>query len=359
VTDSAGYDQPDDILDITVLDVGHGNSALVRDGSKCAIIDAAPGPMVPDELDRSKCDHIEHLVISHSDRDHAGGGVRLLLDNARTVGTVWFNPDGQKRTDIWQRLLYAVQTRYRRGGLNGHQMIHTETGQAIRCGRAHLEVRHPSILMTGTGPTSHSAGFGRLDTNTLSVVIRVHLADTPVALLAADMDKTALEHIQDNKHDLTAPVLVFPHHGGLPGNADPYEFAHTLATLVQPELVIFSINSGQKPANPDPRIISGVRQAAPNAHIACTQLSIHCHNKGSSAPSEHLGPRPAAGRKTGRCCAGTISITRTADGLLYEPPIAGHKSFVTTFVNTPLCQPKTKLPTPRPAAETTPSATLR
>ena len=354
MTDIASSAKSGDTLDITILDVGHGNSAVIRDGKQCAVIDAAPGSVVPDELDRTECEHIEHLIISHSDRDHSGGGPCLILDDARTVGTVWFNPDGLKQTDIWERLLRAVYTRQRRGGLAGHQMIHTETGKTLRCGRARLEVSHPSILMAGSGPTTHTSAFGRLEANTVSVVIRVHLGDQPVALLAADMDGKALEHIQENDQELVAPVLVFPHHGGLPGTADPREFARTLATLVKPELVIFSIKSVQRPANPNPHILSGVRAAAPNAHIACTQLSVHCHEQDAPAPSLHLAARPAAGLKSGRCCAGTITITKTSTGLVYEPPIAEHERFVASFVSTPLCGNETNLPRQRPAAETAP-----
>jgi beta-lactamase superfamily II metal-dependent hydrolase len=351
VSDIFNSEEPKDVLDITILDVGHGNSALVRDGKRCAVVDAAPGTMVLDELDRIECDHIEHLIISHSDKDHSGGGPGLILDDARTVGTVWFNPDGQKQTEIWERLLRAVYTRQRRGGLGGHQIIHTETGQILRCGRAFLEVLHPSILMAGTGPTSRKTAFGSLYANTLSVVIRVHLGGDPVALLAADMDGNALQHILENQRELTARVLVFPHHGGLPGTADPHDFARTLAALVQPELVIFSIKSVQRPANPNPRIVSGVRVAVPQAHIACTQLSIHCHKQSSSAPSSHLGPRPAAGRENNRCCAGTITVTQTNGGLIYEPLIADHKRFVASFVSTPLCQNETVLPKQRPPSD--------
>lgn len=349
--DNASAASDDDILDVTVLDVGHGNSAVVRDGGRCAVIDAAPGDMVLAELERIKCTHIEHLVISHSDKDHAGGGPKLLLDDARTVGTVWFNTDSEKQSKIWHRLLRAVHTRMRRGGLGGHQMIHTETGQTLRCGRAMLEIHHPSILMAGTGPTGRLSEFGTLETNTLSVVVRVHLAGKAAVLLAADIDGVALQHIRENRHHLAAPVLVFPHHGGLPGGAAPQEFARTLTEMVQPEIVIFSIRSGQRPTNPNPSIMSGVREGAPRAHIACTQLSVHCHRQDSPVPNEHLGLRAASGRKSGRCCAGTITITHTPSGLVYDPPIEGHSRFVASFVDTPLCRAEATVPAARAASE--------
>ncbi|MEU3665169.1 ComEC/Rec2 family competence protein [Streptomyces virginiae] len=337
--------QPEADLAVTVLDVGHGNSAVVRDGSTCAVIDAAPGDIVQRELDRVGCKHIEHLIISHSDQDHAGGGPQILLDPLRTVGTAWFNTDAMKNTRIWERLIRAVHTRYRSGGFGGHQMLHTETSQTLHCGRARLEVCHPSFLMAATGPTETSPTFGKLATNTVSIVVRVHLEEEPAVLFAADMDAVALQHIQENGHQLSAPVLVFPHHGGLPGNADPQSFAKELTELVAPRLVIFSIRGGLRPANPNREIMEGVRLAAPDAHIACTQLSVHCHEESQLVTDRHLAVLPAAGRKSGRSCAGSVTVARVEAGLRFDPPLETHRSFVDGgSVTSPLC----RLPIPGP-----------
>ncbi|MGO4456835.1 ComEC/Rec2 family competence protein [Streptomyces sp. M-16] len=342
--------QPERDLAVTILDVGHGNSAVVRDGSTCAVIDAAPGDIVQRELDRVECRHIEHLIISHSDQDHAGGGPQILLDPLRTVGTAWFNPDARKNSRIWERLIRAVHTRHRRGGFGGHQMLHTETPQTLLCGRARLEVCHPSFLMAGTGPTDTSPTFGKLDTNTVSIVVRVHLEDEPAVLLAADMDAVALKHIRENGHQLSAPVLVFPHHGGLPGKADPQSFAKELTELVAPRLIIFSIRGGLRPANPHREIMAGVRLAAPDAHIACTQLSVHCHEEKQLVTDRHLAVLPAAGRKSGRACAGSVTVARIEAGLHFDPPLESHRSFVDGgSVANPLC--RLPIPGPRKAAD--------
>lgn len=322
-------------LEVTILDVGHGNSALVRDGSRCAVIDAEPGVKVADELDRVQCEHIEHLILSHSDADHAGGGLALLLDESRTVGTVWFNADSRKNSKIWERLLRAVQTRFDKGGLGSHQMIHTATGKEISCGRARMEVCHPSVIMAGTGPKRRTE-FGELTANTLSVVIRVHLDEHPIALLAADIDGIALQHIQDNGHELSAPVLVFPHHGGKPGKHAPYDFAKALTELVQPEVVIFSIRGGSRPANPQPEIVRGVRNAIPEVHIACTQLSTHC--RASHSPGS---------RDRDQCCAGTLSVRLTSKGLTYTPSLSEHRQFISLRVPAPLCRKELAEPPPR------------
>ncbi|UGY90773.1 ComEC/Rec2 family competence protein [Streptomyces gobiensis] len=332
-------------LDITILDVGHGNAAVVRDGTRCAVVDATPGDVVLTELERVGIERIEHLVISHADNDHAGGSLGLLLDDTRTLGVIWFNADGQKNSRTWERFRRAVWTRHRRGGCDGIRSIHTETGETLICGRARLEVCHPSILMAASGPTGHAPEFGTLTSNTLSVVVRVHLAEQPTALLAADMDAVAFRHIQETGRDLRAPVLVFPHHGGLPGKSvDAREFAQSLAAMVAPELVIFSIVGGLRPANPQPDIMSGVRHGAPEAHIACTQLSVHCHRPGEPVPEEHLALRPAAGRKNSRCCAGSVTVSRVGDELHIDPPLSRHTDFIGARVEQPLCRVTAVIP---------------
>ncbi|MGW4812182.1 ComEC/Rec2 family competence protein [Kitasatospora cineracea] len=339
-----------DSLGVTILDVGHGNSAVVHDGSLCAVIDAGRSSTVPQaELERRKVSRMVHLVLSHGDEDHIGGSPALLLDDAFTIGTVWFNPDWRKDTAVWNRLLMAVKMRKRRGGLGGHQMITTETGQLLRCGRARLEVLHPDSTMVLGGDASQPSQHGPLTSNSTSVVIRVHLDEQPVALLAADVDTVGLAHIVDSQQELTAPVLVFPHHGGLPGtNRMPRKFARKLTELVSPDLVIFSIGGGLRPRNPHQEIVAGVREAAPEAHIACTQLSAHCHNKDQKVTDDHLAQRPAAGRVGGRCCAGTISVTADAGELFYDPPLEKHRDFVTVSVESAQC--RVLLPLPRQRA---------
>ncbi|MFD6249154.1 hypothetical protein ACFWGG_28920, partial [Streptomyces roseolus] len=85
--------------------------------------------------------------------------------------------------------------------------------------------------------------------------------------------------------------------------------------------------------------------AAPDAHIACTQLSAHCHEAGSPPPSEgHLSKAMARGRSASRCCAGSIVITRTENGFEYAPPLSRHGDFVLALVpgtgtgTLPLCR---------------------
>ena len=111
-----------------------------------------------------------------------------------------------------------------------------------------------------------------------------------------------------NKAELDAPILVYPHHGGLPGNMGPSGFAATLLPLGQPDRIIFSIGRGRY-GTPDPLTVGSIRAACPDARIICTQLSEHCSRIPPAIPAAtHLAPTFAQGRLRGACCGGTIIV---------------------------------------------------
>ena len=51
---------------LTILDVGHGNSAVLHDSHAIFIFDAGPGSTLNEYLRESGIDEIDALLISHS-----------------------------------------------------------------------------------------------------------------------------------------------------------------------------------------------------------------------------------------------------------------------------------------------------
>ncbi|CAL9510216.1 hypothetical protein SUDANB32_03609 [Streptomyces sp. enrichment culture] len=334
-------------LEAVVLDVGHGNCTVLRDGDRCAVVDAAPGSTLFDELEQQGIKTVEHLVLSHADLDHMGNAVKLLWDQRFSVKALWYNPDGMKSSKAWERLARQALLMYRSGQLPPPQPVHSATGDSLSFGRVKVQVLHPDIELWTHGPTKQSTSLGMLTANTLSVVLHVSLSAEPAALLAADIDALALERMLDLDGIPKAPVLVFPHHGGLCGDGDPKRFAKALCDAVQPDVVLFSMARGGRYENPNPQIVEGVRESAPNAHIACTQLSSHCHKDIVMMSRQDLSRRPAAGRSTGACCAGSVSVEWTDSGIQLHPTPGTHRAFV-DLVTDPLCR-RAPVPGPRSA----------
>jgi hypothetical protein len=152
--------------------------------------------------------------------------------------------------------------------------------------------------------------------NRWSAVIRLVVAGESVVLFGGDIDRTALDRLLDSRRSLSAMVLVFPHHGGHPGEADARLFARDLTSAVKPDIVLFSMGRGRFD-NPLPSILRGVRQAAPDAYVLCTQLSKGCASQPFKGRMQHS---PSAGEASGFSCHGTFRLP------IPPPPATGGRT---------------------------------
>jgi competence protein ComEC len=281
---------------------------------------------------------IEHLLLSHADEDHIGGAEALLGHPELRIGTLWVNPNSRQYSATYIDLLTVARDKQLRGELQVCTNLNTGAGDSLSFGRVGVQLLHPDILFAGIGPTTGDHPLGPISSNGMSAVVRVLLDGTPAVLLPGDLDARSFETMEDRHVDVSAPVLVFPHHGGSTRGRDDRGFARRLCDAVRPELVVFSMGR-QRHRNPLPDIVAGILDAVPSAHIACTQLSRRCHSADQTPASDsHLLDRwPAAGQRTSSCCAGTILVRCKAGRITYEPLRQGHQAFVTSEVTAPLC----------------------
>lgn len=318
--------------ELVLLDVAHGNCALVLSDEAFPLVDAPRGGLHIDALKMRDRLEVDVVVISHADVDHMGGLSHLLYDEDVRVRAVYVNADASKTAGggglVWGNFARAMADAMGRGETT---VTAVKRGDPIAC------LEEPSgwrCLHRARGCIC-SAPVARwranpLTSNALSVVIRVWFGDDPVAPLTGDLDDLGLRKLLEVVGDLHAQVMVVPHHGGHSGGDDD-QFARTIGAAVNPKHVVFSFGREQYD-NPQVGIIRGIREAAPGARIACTQLSKAC----SPEPLDpaHLAQLPAKGRGLGRCCAGSMLFA--AEGL--REPVAGdHTQFVEQRVPTPLC----------------------
>src|SRR3546814_1061235 len=85
----------------------------------------------------------------------------------------------------------------------------------------------------------------------------------------------------------------------------PAAFGRKLLEAVKPRSVIFSNGKGRHD-NPRPEIIAPVREWG--CTIACTQLSERCQ-AAAVDNTGYLESVRAYGRRSGACCAGSVSLT--------------------------------------------------
>ena len=75
---------------------------------------------------------------------------------------------------------------------------------------------------------------------------RLRYNNKNAVLLPGDIDKIGLENLIEEKRDIDARILIFPHHGGTPGGIKVTEFVEKICELTKAEIIIFSIDSNDK-----------------------------------------------------------------------------------------------------------------
>jgi beta-lactamase superfamily II metal-dependent hydrolase len=324
--------------ELIILDVGHGNCAIIRHGTEAIIIDAPGRPIVARALDELGITSIHALLVSHADSDHLSGAIPILLSDTRPVKHVYVNPDN-RNSDAWLQFRIAAGAA-RKKGTSVHSSLNVEDPGAISLLGTTLQVLYPTPEMClATNAGMHIDGR-RIDPNSMSAVVLVEHEGEKVCLLAADSGYQSLETMIDEKVDLKAAMLVFPHHGGNVGGAsDNNLFAKRLVGSVEPRIVIFSNGRGSH-GTPRPEIVAGVRDAlgGTSPYIACTQLSKNCIDIVPTTPRNLNKQSEGVGKN--HCCAGTVSWPLEKNGLevITNELNKNHSDFVVKEIPRALCR---------------------
>lgn len=320
---------------LTILDVGHGSCAILAEAGRIVVFDAGPKTSLLEFLRQHQIETIDLLMISHADSDHIEGLIAILGTNAIAVKTVRLNTDSLKGSDLWNDLLFELDSLQKQGKTDFSPALTEGDSGKFDSEEVALEIIGPSAYLAGKGPGSKDTFNRRITTNSISAVIRVLYKDAPVALLTGDMDVIGLDEIVRGGKKMTAPILVFPHHGGNAGK-DMAVFAEQLYKLVQPEQVLFSIGRGRY-GTPIPEVVDRVRSVNPKVKISCTQLSEHCATALPTTDHTHISAVFANGRDERRCCAGSITVSLCATTTDF-PMWKEHQDFITTFAPAALCR---------------------
>ena len=192
---------------LTALDVGQGESLLLRGPGATVLVDTGePDADVVRLLRREGVDRLDLLVVTHAHLDHVGGAPDVLA--AMPVGVLWMHdaPDG---IDVVPQHLAALREAERRGiPVRG-----PPPGAVVRVGAVVLEV---------LGPPSGRPYLGtRSELNNLSIVLRASVEGAGSVLIAGDVEREAQADLLAGWRDaLRVDVLVVPHHGSRSSDVD-------------------------------------------------------------------------------------------------------------------------------------------
>lgn len=330
-----------------ILDVGHGNAAVFFDGVQAIVIDAGSSDLIADTLERHGVTEIAALVVSHRHHDHTSELPSLLANPGLCVRKLFVNADPTRpvHSRFEEHLIGAFNASKQRNGTEFHQANET-LGHYMNTERLRVQVLSPDSDLTWKGVGAPTGGGGSVHPHALAVVLRVSLPGGRSVLLGSDLDKAGFSRlIDDDAVDLSADLLVYPHHGGITdgGNEKAEEaFATALTAAVGPAVVVFS-NGREKHANPRREVARGVRAASTPqlVRIVCTQLAVACSAVTFSADGRLDESLASHGADRGLSCSGSLRVSMEGDDALL-PLGARHLAFVLNSVgDTALCVSQT------------------
>jgi competence protein ComEC len=182
---------------VVSCDVGQGDATVIRAGPSAAImVDAGPDPRAVDRcLDQLGITDVPWLVLTHPHADHIGGASGVV--DGRVVDRLLL-PAVNPQAAGWQQV---------RAALPGVPVMAATPGLVVSAGQARLSVLAEQSFVAPVVLTAESA-----EENDSSLVLRVETGGVRV-LLAGDLQETGQAAALAAVPDLSADVLLVPHHG--------------------------------------------------------------------------------------------------------------------------------------------------
>ena len=266
---------------VVVFDVGQGLSVLVQTRGHALLFDTGPGSrrwsiargQVVPSLQTLDVGHLDVLMVSHADSDHAGGTgpilaavpvTQLLGDSGGRGGGRQFNPCQSARRWNWDGVQFEIL----------HPMANKK-----------LTRRSASVLQSGASVGTRSRrkrGAARPSRNNDSCVLRVSTSGSSI-LLPGNIEMAAeIELVNRLNDQLSADVLVAPHHGSKTSSTV------TFLSYVRPSTVIFATGRSNRFGMPHAQVVERYKRIGAKQFNTATAGAVVIHFRATEISVETL-----------------------------------------------------------------------
>lgn len=232
-TEDTGSAGDEGTLEVHYMDIGQGDSVLIRQGDSAMLIDAgnnSKGTAVWSYLRSLNVESLDYAVATHPDADHIGGMDVILYK--MDCGMI-FMPSVKKDTKTYEELIDTIKQRRQ-------TYIVPERGTVYTLGNAQFEI------LTDTGKD-----YGE-NVNDYSIALRLVFGDTSF-LFTGDAEEAAERDMIEGGQNLLSDVYKASHHGADTANTEAFLAA------VAPEYCVISCGQDNTYGHPRAGFLNRLR----------------------------------------------------------------------------------------------------
>lgn len=185
--------QNNNIIRISYIDVGQGDSELIQVNGKNLLIDAGTNEStnkVISYLDKQKVKKLDYVVATHPHEDHIGGMAAVI--KKYDIGQ-FYAPKKLTNTKTFENMINALKSKNLKVNV-ARAGVEFDLGKDVKC-----EMLAPN-------------NNNYEDLNNYSAVIKVTYKDSKF-LFTGDAQKLSEKEILSENYDLSSDVLKVGHHG--------------------------------------------------------------------------------------------------------------------------------------------------
>ena len=274
-------------MEVHFIDVGQGDSTLIKVGDHAMLIDAgdnSEGTAVQSYLESQNVKKLDYAIGTHPDADHIGGlDVIVYKFDCKKV----FMPDITSDTKTYDDVVQALKSR--------NQKAQTpKLDKTYSLGDATFTVIAPV------------KDYGE-DTNNWSIGILLQYGDNRF-LFTGDAAKQAEEDMIDAGEDLSADVYKASHHGSKTGSSDDF------LDKVNPTYAVISCGEGNKYGHPSAQTLNNFRSRGIKTFRTDNQGTIVAYSNGSNitwnaSPDTTWTPGEPKGSSSKKTTESTVKST--------------------------------------------------
>lgn len=242
-------------MEVHFIDVGQGDSTLIKVGDHAMLIDAgdnSEGTAVQSYLDSQNVEKLDYAIGTHPDADHIGGlDVVVYKFDCKKV----FMPDVTSDTKTYDDVVQALKSK-------------NQKAQAPKLGKTYSL---GDATFTIIAPVKD---YGD-DTNDWSIGILLQYGENRF-LFTGDAAKQAEDDMIDTGEELSADVYKASHHGSKTGSSDDF------LDKVNPTYAVISCGEGNKYGHPSAQTLNNFRSRGIKTFRTDNQGTIVAYSDGSN-----------------------------------------------------------------------------